>query len=475
MSTVGLYAVVFGCSLLTSVPWLGRVGGWLDEGATMSAARRDPGGLWSLVMHHDAALGAYYAVTDAWMSVVGTSLTSARALSAVCMAVASVIVVDCGRVIGGRVVGCVAGAQMLLLPGVDWAGFDARPTAMSTVLVCLALRLLLGTRSKVPSPWFYGVMVIAAWIQLTTVLQVLATFRRGSVRHPAVWIRGLLTGLCVLPVAWMGHQQAAQISWIHSGLGSQLVSVFVGRFADSPKSTTYLATWVNVSSAVLGVVYLVACVVAIAVLRSQLARLLGFWAFGPAAIAVLVGLVTGATIYLPRYFAATLPAAMLLTSLLLRHAWSTGKLFRTGAVLVSAVILCLCAPSLAAARVANGKWGENNEQVAQDAAARNAPVIWIGNALSVELTYPQLIRQPDQFPQAVTALRSDTLWARPLDAGDVRTITERYARTALVTSTSTYPQLERRLPRGRVRDRPRGPIPALYRRDDDMPVIGPTD
>ena len=52
--TCGLFFVL---SLLTTVPWLHHVGGWLDEGATMSAARRSIADLVTLCTHHDAVLG----------------------------------------------------------------------------------------------------------------------------------------------------------------------------------------------------------------------------------------------------------------------------------------------------------------------------------------------------------------------------------------------------------------------------------
>ncbi|WP_157063419.1 glycosyltransferase family 39 protein [Luteipulveratus mongoliensis] len=389
---------------------MSTVGSWLDEGATMSAAQRSPSGILALSRHHDAVLGTYYALVHSWMSVVGQSLTSARALSALCLAAATVAIVDCGRAVGGTAVGCVAGVQMLIVPGVGWSGFDARPTAVSVLLLSIALRVLIHARGSVPSSWFYALMAVAGWVQLTTILQLLTTFRRSTLRSWRLWVSVLVVGVCVLPVAWKGHQQSAQISWIHDGVPAQLASVFVGRFADSPKSTTQLTQLTSVTSALVGISYVALCVFGLVVLKSSTARLLVSWAFGPAVLAVIAGAVTGGTVYLPRYFAASLPAAFILVALVARRAWSTSSPTRAVAAISAVVIAAICAPSLIAARVDDGKWGENSNQVAQEVRARQAPVIWMGNSLSVPLTYPHVVQGRAQYPSPSSAYSSDSLW-----------------------------------------------------------------
>ncbi|MBB2893670.1 hypothetical protein [Flexivirga oryzae] len=442
--TCGLFFVL---SLLTTVPWLHHIGGWLDEGATMSAASRSIADLVTLSTHHDAVLGTYYATVHSWLAVAGPSLTSARALSAVCLAAATVAVLDCGRAVGGRVVGCVAGAQLLVIPGVSWAGLDARPTALATLLLAVQLRLLLRARGRVPGPWFYVVSVIAGWVQLTTILQLVCTINRSTVRRVRLWASTGLAVLCVIPVAWAGHRQSAQIGWIDDGPVAQLTSVFVGRFADAPKSTTFLTGPVGVTSAVLGVVYLALCIAAVWRLRSPEARLLAGWAFAPAVLAVLAGPLTGGTVYLARYFAASLPAAFLLVGLLARDVWSVARVRHAGCVVAAALVVALCLPSLAASRVADGKWGEDSRQVAAEVGASDAPVIWLGDSLSVAMTYPQLVGDTAQLPTRASALRSDWLWGRRSTTGRAVQRARQLHRAVIVTPTRDSAAVRRALHR----------------------------
>lgn len=410
----GAYLTFFCASLLTTLPWLSNIGGWLDEGATMSAARRPAIEILRLSWNHDAVLSAYYLTVHYWMSIFGDSLTSARILSALCLAAATVTIVDCGRIIGGLPVGCLAGMQMLFIPGVSWCGLDARPTAVATLLLSMALRVLLKARSQNPPMTFYALVIASSWIQLTSIIQVFTVVTRKNIRSLRIWMAIVASCICVCMLAWLGQRQSAQISWIKGGPFLQVLSAVAGRFADSPRSTTEYVGTAAVSGALLGIVFFVSSVVSFFIVRTETSRRLVTWAFAPALLAVLIGTFTGGSVYLPRYFAATLPAAFLLVALGARQVWarSRGGWKKASCLVVAASIIGLCVPSLAASRVANGKWGENSKALALEIRDSAKPVIWSGNSISVSLTYPRLIGEVDQYPNPTLAYDSGSLWGK---------------------------------------------------------------
>ena len=116
---------------------------WRDELASISAATRGLGQLFSLLGNVDASTGFYYLVLHFWTSLFGDSLTALRLPSALAMAVAAALTTQIGVRLYGRAVGVIGGLLFALTPSVSRYGQETRSYAFALMAVALATLLLL--------------------------------------------------------------------------------------------------------------------------------------------------------------------------------------------------------------------------------------------------------------------------------------------------------------------------------------------
>jgi PST family polysaccharide transporter len=124
--------------------WIPSV--WSDEAATMAAATRTWGQLWTLVQHVDIVHALYYGLMHLWFDVVGASALTLRLPSAMAVGLGAAGVVVLGRRLHSAWLGAIAGVLFAFLPRVTWMGIEGRSSAMSTAaavwLTILFLRAL---------------------------------------------------------------------------------------------------------------------------------------------------------------------------------------------------------------------------------------------------------------------------------------------------------------------------------------------
>lgn len=437
-----LYAAVAVCSLALNLPWLATIGAWRDEAATRSASTRALEHLWPLLHQTDAVLGVYYVFLHGWTNVFGSSWFAMRLPSALAVAAAAAIATACGRIVGGHIVAVLTGAVMVLLPGVVWAGLDARPTALATFLVTAALWCWL--RSAPVARWpVFAFLAGAALVQLTSLLQLITLFNKRSIRSVRFWLSLAITMVVIAPLAVVGKRQVAQVGWIHTPWNTQLSSALFGRVSDGPQSAVVLTSLSLITNVLLSVTVAALVVYAAVTIRTPVIRRLLSWAYLPPLIAIGVGILTGSSQYVSRYFASSLPAVAILVA----AAISRIPLPR-GRWVVAAAVVVLCLPAVIAQRAVDGKWGENLLAVAQtiESTPRSMPVFYVDNAISVGIAYPTQVAAHRQLPDPRDAATSASLWGRTTNTREVIAALPRGADALVVLPTKQAPGFSALLP-----------------------------
>lgn len=435
-----LYAAVGAASLALSLPWLASISAWRDEAATRSASTRSASQLWQLLHNTDAVLGAYYFALHAWIAVFGDSWFAMRLPSSLALAGAAVIATACGRIAGGMPVASVTAVLMLLLPGVVWSGLDARPTALAMLLVTTALWFWLRW-STVPTWPVFALLTVAGAIQLTCSLQLSALLNRRSLRSRRFWLYGVLVLLVLSPLVVIGRHQVGQVAWIHTPWNTQLSSALLGRVSDSPQSALTLVSTSTVTNLLLALLVAGIAVVVLLTVRTQIVRRLAAWAYLPPLLAIAVGVLTGSSQYVARYFASSVPAIAILVAIGICQLSRT----RPRQIAITVLLAGLCVPGMISQRMPDGKRGEDLLATARAIHATNSdvPIFYVDNAVTVALAYPTDVRGHRQVPDPSLVPASGTLWGSFLDnqavsaqlpAGDSLVILPTVERTAFAPS-----------------------------------------
>ncbi len=166
-------ALTFGICLLG----IGRAVLWQDELATVSAGTRSLPDLARLCAHVDGVLAAYYVLVHVWVSAFGASPVSVRLPSALAMSAAAGVTAVLGARPFDRRAGLLAGLVLAGLPAASWVGQEARPSAITFLLVAVSTLLLVRAVDRpVTRRWaLYGLAIVAlGTMQLTTTVLVLA-------------------------------------------------------------------------------------------------------------------------------------------------------------------------------------------------------------------------------------------------------------------------------------------------------------
>lgn len=209
---------------------LGHRQPWQDERATWWAASLSWGDLGRLLHNFDIVLAPYYVLIHFWIRAFGDSGASMRVPSVLAMTAAAGFLALLGRRMMDAGVGVVAGLLFAVLPITTRYSQEARPYAFAVLGAVLGTLLLLRVL-EAPSTrrWVaYGVMIpfmgLAHLVTLTVLaahlVAVLTHARRGRSRL-VPWSISVGVGLLpVLPVAYLGHTQSAQISWIKTNFAT---------------------------------------------------------------------------------------------------------------------------------------------------------------------------------------------------------------------------------------------------------------
>ncbi len=295
-------------TLMLSAYQLTRPALWADELATWGAVRLRWGALFRLLR-----LPSLFAMTaaTALLALLGARLASRR-------------------------VGLLAGLAFAVVPTTARYAQEARPYSFAILFAILATLALVWLLDR--PGWLRGAVYAAAVVglgasHLIGVLLLVAHGIVAAVRRDrgalVAWAAGAAAATVVLlPLAWLGHRQSAQISWLTPADWRTLVAV---------PDTIFGAGVVGGFLIAVGL---------LAVSRREAAVLALSWALAPILALYLIGEVT--TIFWARYLLFTLPGFVLLAALAL------DRLSGTVAAAALVALALLAAPAQTGIRTPDG-------------------------------------------------------------------------------------------------------------------------
>jgi mannosyltransferase len=309
---------------------------WADELATWGAVRLSWGALFRLLSNVDAVVGPYYVLMKPWTALVGTSTLALRLPSLAAMTTATALLAVLGRRLACRRVGLLTGLAFAVVPTTSRYAQEARPyafTILFAILATLALTWLLDKPEWPRAAAYAGCVALLGAAHLLAVLLLVAHAIVVAVRRDrrclVTWaVAGGVGLLPLVPLAWLGHRQSGQISWLMPAGWRTLVAVPDTIFGSGVVGGFLIA---------LGM---------LAVGRRPPAVLALAWAVAPALALYLVSEVT--TLFWARYLLFTLPGFVLLAGLALDRL----GLPRATAALV--VLALLAAPAQTGIRTPDG-------------------------------------------------------------------------------------------------------------------------
>jgi len=194
---------------------------WTDEAATVAAIDRTPVELVDMLWGVDAVHGLYYLGAMAWSALVGSSLVSLRALSAVGLGVTAGLVVLLARRFTSPAAAITAGLLAAIIPGLAWSALEARGYSWSAALAVLAGSMLARAVER-DRRWdwvaYAAVIALGVWFFAYLALLVpahglaLALARRDRLSG---WWRAALGGLGAgSPLLVLALTQIDQVAWI---------------------------------------------------------------------------------------------------------------------------------------------------------------------------------------------------------------------------------------------------------------------
>ncbi|WP_143690478.1 glycosyltransferase family 39 protein [Williamsia sterculiae] len=362
----------------------GRPSFWYDEAATVSAINRSVPDMTALLSRIDVVHGGYYMLMHGWWRLTGHwggfggSEFAMRLPSAVAVGIAAALVVCIGRTLVALRFGVLAGALLVCLPRVLWAGSEARPYAGSMALAAAATWLVLLAVRRGGWWWVsYAVLATACTVWFLPsgtlvaahLLYVLLTTRRRN-RLYGMLIAAVMVAAAVLPFAMFAHRQVAQIAWLSPFSTQTVVAYLQFEYVDGAPVAGVLILLLLLGIAVIALLGTVGRI-------DRRALTLGLaWVAVPAVV-ILGYSWLGSPTYVPRYLSFTAPGMALVIAVAVRVI--ARQFTRPGAVraiwLPAVAVLALgvaAVPAFVAQRSVYGKVGGTDFSQVADFVGRHA-------------------------------------------------------------------------------------------------------
>lgn len=323
MALVGLYAL----TLQLALAWVPRL--WLDEAVTASMASRGPRDI-ALISGvsgdeidtgRDLVHAAYYVLVSGWTRIWGTSDLALRSFSAVAVAVGAVLLMFFARWVGRRAA-LAAALVYPLLPVTLWMGAEARSFGLAATLAIATVLVWLWCATEDDTSrwrwacagviWIVASVVFLYNVLLAPVLLLVVLLKREGRLGPRGLVTLGLSGVVLLLWADLLAQQREQIAWIDRLTdGAVWQRVLAEEFFGTERGTPTLLHVAGVG----WLAVLVGLVVVAHRARTDEARTvwwLASWLALPTLTLILVGAVSGTSIFIPRYGVISAPAVALL-------------------------------------------------------------------------------------------------------------------------------------------------------------------
>lgn len=432
-------------SLGLSMIGLTRPSYWFDEAATVAMASRSWPDQFRVAEHVDAVHTQFYAVMHPWVSLFGVSELSTRMLPAIVFAFAAGSFAFLLSRLRTPFVAVAGSLLFVILPGIAWAGREARAYAFILALAVWSLVLLdallrrrgaFGKRPVRVIGWvgyaamptlMIGFSVITATMVIGHLAFVLIVRRRDIVPFVLAWFG---VALASAPLLLRSVAQGQQVDWIDNSLTAIAAKVALGqlfwgpRYNDGVSLSMFSAVLLMLVSAALVAVAAVSAARSVRdrgpaastepqadtdttapTLTSAQAVWFGLVMFAGPTLVLAAATVAGMNVYQERY---VLYAAL---GFCLVAAEGFAALRSRCPILIVAAVLVVvtCVPQFVAARGELSKAGENYRALAHAAAAADQVVYAESLARSVTMAYPELV-QGDDLLLKQDAIESGTLW-----------------------------------------------------------------
>lgn len=322
---------------------------WRDEAATLSAVRRTPGELWSMLQNIDAVHGLYYFLLWPIVQSFGDSEIAVRLPSAVAMAVAAFGV----TVLGGRLLshraGTLAGLVFAVTPTVSRYGQEARSTALVVALATFATLLLVLAVERGTARWYAAYALLLASTIAAGLMSVLLVpahlvhilLSAGPGRNRKARVRAwawsaAIALVAVSPFAVLAWRQRSAVQWIQETDTGQVVGVMSTLFGGGYVFVLLPLAVIGAVGALGGGRFARAEREAEESPEGTQARAFRFllaWLLLPATLLLLVSLVQ--PMFLFRYLACSFPAVALISGAVLAN---MGNKTRIAAAVAAAIL-----------------------------------------------------------------------------------------------------------------------------------------
>ena len=337
---------------LVAAAWAGTPSAWYDEAATRSAVARPADELVDLLGNIDAVHGLYYFAATGWADFTGDSITALRILSAVGLGATASLTVCLARRLATPATAWGAGLSVVLLPGISWAGVEARSYAWSAALAVLSSLALVAARQHGGAGRWVGYAValtVSNWWFLFSATMVLVHATALAVvdrRLPRAWLgAAAISSAATVPLLVIAYGQRGQVGHIDLSTGEVAVRVLGGQVFTGPAFRSHGDLLWYGAGATLAV--LVTAVVVSGTVRPDragrrdplLLPLAWAWATLPT-LAVVGAHLVGADIYQVRYLTFTVPAVALLVGFGLTTYRRARALLAAGLVLAASRVWC---------------------------------------------------------------------------------------------------------------------------------------
>lgn len=394
---------------------------WHDEVATISAVTRPFPELLQMLRNVDAVHALYYVLMHPWAAVFGTSELAMRTPSAIALILMSgfltrttmrwAVSVTGEGVSRSVISGVLTAVLAAALPGLTWAGQEARGYAMGMLACVVALwcfeNYLRGYR-RADLLGFGVAQILAVGFTMYSLLVVPLFVLRAVLAGRKPGLHTLMAaagiGVAAAPLAVLAYSQSEQVAWINRGIPEMLQRMAAQYFFSPANADGHwggighaLAPWLALLSAVIVIVGLI---------RSRdrgLTRWLLAYALLPA-VALLLARIVGMQLYTERYLAFAAPVVVALLALSLTTLPSRALRMVLIGVLVVGFI-----PSLVGQKEAEAKIGHEYRTAAEFLGDPESVIFM--EAVDRSLIYAYPLDHPIEDPMlAEDRLSSDTLW-----------------------------------------------------------------
>ncbi len=413
---------------LVAAAWAGTPSAWYDEAATRSAVARPADELVDLLGNIDAVHGLYYLAATGWADFTGDSITALRILSAVGLGATASLTVCLARRLATPATAWGAGLSVVLLPGISWAGVEARSYAWSAALAVLSSLALVAARQHGGAGRWVGYAValtVSNWWFLFSATMVLVHATALAVvdrRLPRAWLgAAAISSAATVPLLVIAYGQRGQVGHIDLSTGEVAVRVLGGQVFTGPAFRSHGDLLWYGAGATLAV--LVTAVVVSGTVRPDragrrdplLLPLAWAWATLPT-LAVVGAHLAGADIYQVRYLTFTVPAVALLVGFGL-----TTYPGRARALLAAGLVLA-AVPGVVSHHLAGAKSAEDYRGMAALADDWRADAVVFSGAGSrgIAISYPEPFHGTEDVLLAGSPAASGTLFGSNLPPRAVR-------------------------------------------------------